>query len=68
MNGSQRQPHNRAYLIQIRKPWAPPARPVTLSSSFEQYVGFPKSRSIRLHTAAAREETENRAHIPIIPE
>ena len=28
---------------QIRQPEAAPARPVTLSSSFEQYVGFPKS-------------------------
>jgi hypothetical protein len=39
---SQRQPHNLAYLTQIRKPEALPARPVTLLSSYEQCVGFPK--------------------------
>ena len=45
---SQSQAHLRAELHQIRKPRAPPAQPVTLWSTFEQYPDFQKSGSKRI--------------------
>jgi ACR3 family arsenite efflux pump ArsB len=51
---SQSQAHLRAELHQIRKPRAPPAQPVTLWSTFEQYPDFQKSGSKRILSRAIR--------------